>query len=169
MLILFKRLPKLPWPPPQNEDIIKLTVQAQHPELVEDFKSLEAELLPHFRQLNEDALRCQNDFRLDQVILIFGGALATILGVLHASLAHSIAAWAGVIEAILAAMLSAVALRARTTGSQQRYFTWRLKAEKMRAEYFLFLGGVGIYAGDDLQKKSNLIRRVAEIKSGETK
>jgi hypothetical protein len=39
----------------------------------------------------------------------------------------------------------------------------------MRAEYFLFLGGVGIYAGDDLQKKSNLIRRVAEIKSGETK
>ena len=169
MLSLFKRWPKVPWPPPQNEDIIKLNVQAQHPELAEDFKSLEAELLPHFRQLNNDALRCQNEFRLDQVILIFGGALATILGVLHASLAHSIAAWAGVIEAILAAMLSAVALRARTTGSQQRYFTWRLKAEKMRAEYFLFLGGVGIYAGDDLQKKSNLIRRVAEIKSGETK
>jgi hypothetical protein len=39
---------------------------------------------------------------------------ATIRGVLHASLAHSIAAWAGVVEAILAAMLSAVALRART-------------------------------------------------------
>jgi hypothetical protein len=169
MLILFKRLPKVPWPPPQNEDILKPDVQAKHPELAEDFKSLEAELLPHFRQLNDDALRCQNEFRLDQVILIFGGALATILGVLHASLGHSLAAWAGVVEAVLAAMLSAVALRARTTGAQQRYFTWRLQAEKMRAEYFLFLGGVGIYAGDEFQRKSNLIRRVAEIKSGETK
>jgi len=145
-----------------------LDVQAQYPELAADLKTLEDELLPHFRQLNGDALRYQNEFRLDQVMLIFGGSLATILGVLHASLGHALAVWAGIVEAVLAAGLSAVALSARTTGAQQRYFTWRLKAEKMRAEYFLFLGGVGPYS-DKTVRRSNLIRRVAEIKSEETK
>jgi hypothetical protein len=168
MMTLFKRLPKLRWQPAQNEDILNLDVQSQHPALANEFKLLEVELLPHFRQLNADALRYQNEFRLDQVMLIFGGALATILGVLHASLPRTLAVWAGIVEAVLAAALSAVALRARTTGAQQRFFTWRLKAEKMRAEYFLFLGGVGLYA-DETQRKSHLIRRVAEIKSGETK
>jgi hypothetical protein len=167
-MTLFKRLPKLRWHPAQNEEILDLNVQSQYPALADDFKSLEEKLLPHFRQLNADALRYQNEFRLDQVMLIFGGALATILGVLHASLPRTPAVWAGIVEAVLAAALSAVALRARTTGAQQRYFTWRLKAEKMRAEYFLFLGGVGIYA-DETKRKSNLLRRLADIKSGETK
>jgi Protein of unknown function (DUF4231) len=169
MMTLFKRLPKVPWRPAQDEDILESDVQAQYPNLAADFEVLRAELLPHFRRLNGDALRYQNEFRLDQVIIIFGGGLATILGVLHASLPHALATWSGIVEAVLAAWLSAVALRARTTGAQQRYFTWRLKAEKMRAEYFLFLGGVGVYGGDDLQRKSALIRRVAEIRSGETK
>ena len=166
-MTLFRRLPRLVWSP-QNEDIIPSDVQLQHPALANDFKTLEDELLPHFRELNADALRYQNEFRLDQVILILGGALATVLGVLHASLPRTAAVWAGIVEAVLAAALSAVALRARTTGAQQRYFSWRLKAEKMRAEYFLFLGGVGIYA-DEKERLSHLIRRVAEIKIGEMK
>jgi uncharacterized protein DUF4231 len=166
-MTLFRRLPRLVWSP-QNEDIVPSDVQAQHPALAEDFKTLEDELLPHFRELNADALRYQNEFRLDQVMLILGGALAAVLGVLHASLPRTAAAWAGIVEAVLAAALSAVALRARTAGAQQRYFTWRLKAEKMRAEYFLFLGGVGLYA-DEKERLSHLIRRVAEIKSGEMK
>jgi hypothetical protein len=166
-MTLFRRLPRLVWSP-QNEDIIPSDVQLQHPALAKDFKTLEDELLPHFRELNADALRYQNEFRLDQVMLILGGALATVLGVLHASLPRTAATWAGIVEAVLAAALSAVALRARTAGAQQRYFSWRLKAEKMRAEYFLFLGGVGIYA-DEKERLSHLIRRVAEIKIGEMK
>ena len=167
-MTLFKRLPKLRWRPAQDEEILDLNVQSKYPALVDDFKLLQEKLLPHFRQLNADALRYQNEFRLDQVMLIFGGALATILGVLHASLPRTLAVWAGIVEAVLAAALSAVALRARTTGAQQRYFTLRLKAEKLRAEYFLFLGNLGIYA-DRTKRKANLLRRLADIKSGETK
>ena len=166
-MTLFKRLPRLVWSW-QNEDIIPSDVPAQHPALAQDFTTLEEELLPHFRELNADALRYQNEFRLDQVMLILGGALATVLGVLHASLPSTAATWAGIVEAVLASALSAVALRARTAGAQQRYFTLRLKAEKMRAEYFLFVGGVGLHA-DEKERLSNLIRRVAEIKIGEMK
>jgi hypothetical protein len=168
-MILFKRLPKVPWRPAQNEEILKSDLKKEdYPDLVPDFKLLEERLLPHFRQLNGDALRYQNEFRLEQVILIFGGALATILGVLHASLPDTWAVWMGIFETALAAVLTGVALRARTTGAQQRYFTWRLKAEKLRAEYFLFLGRIGHYA-DDGERLPNLIRSVAEIESGETK
>jgi hypothetical protein len=54
-----------------------------------------------------NALQLQNEFRLEQVLLIFGGALAA---------------------------LSAVAMRAKTTRVQQGYFTDRLKAEKHRTK-----------------------------------
>jgi hypothetical protein len=165
-MTLFRRLPRLVWSP-QNEEIVPADVQARHPALAKDFETLDGELLPHFRELNADALRYQNEFRLDQLMLILGGTLATVLGVLHASLPR-VATWAGIVEAVLAAALSAVALRARTSGAQQRYFTWRLKAEKMRAEYFLFLGCVGLYA-DEKTRLPNLIRRVADLKSGEMK
>jgi hypothetical protein len=71
----FRRLPRLVWSP-QSEDIVPSDVQPQHPALAKDFKTLQDELLPHFRELNADALRYQNEFRLDQVMLILGGALA---------------------------------------------------------------------------------------------
>ena len=61
-MTLFRRLPRLVWSP-QNEDIIPSDVQLQHPALANDFKTLEDELLPHFRELNADALRYQNERR----------------------------------------------------------------------------------------------------------
>ncbi len=168
VMVLFKRLPRLVWSPLRDEDIVPPDAQAQHPALAQEFKTLEGELLPHFRELNAGALQYQNEFRRDQLVLILGGALAAVLGVLHATVTQGAATWAGITEAVLAAALSALALRARTVGGQQRYFTSRLKAEKLRAEYFLFLGGVGTYA-DTKGRLPNLIRRVAEIKSGEIK
>jgi hypothetical protein len=44
----------------------------------------------------------------------------------------------------------------------------RLKAERLRTEYFLFLGHVGTYA-DEQERLRRLILRVADIKSGEVK
>ena len=162
-MVLFKRLPQLRWKPPEDQEIIPLEAQKQCPELAADFKTLAEELMPHFRELDANALRLQNEFRLEQVLLIFGGTLATILGALHASLG---AVWCGIIESVLAAALSAIAMRAKATRAQQRYFTDRLKAEKLRAEYFLFLSRVGNYA-DDSARLRQLIRRVAEIRIGE--
>jgi hypothetical protein len=165
---LFKRLPSLRWSPPRDQQIVSAEAQTQSPAFSDDFKTLEDQVMPHFRELDAEALRVQNQFRLDQVTLIFGAALATILGAVHASLGAAPAVWAGIIESVVAAVLSAVALRMQTTHAQERYFSDRLKAERLRTEYFLFLGRVGTYA-DEQDRLPCLIRRVADIKSGEVK
>jgi hypothetical protein len=162
-LILFKRLPYLRWRPKEGEQIIPPKAQADYPAFAEDFERLEQELMPHFRELDNEALRTQNQFRLEQVALIFGGALATTLGTIQAVLADAI--WPGIVEAVLAAMLAAIALRTQALKAQERYFTNRLKAETLRGEYFLFLGRVGSYADDDYRIQQ-LIRRVADVKPG---
>jgi hypothetical protein len=53
------------------------TFQTQCPELATDFKLLAEELMPHFRELDANALQLQNEFRREQVLLIFGAALAS--------------------------------------------------------------------------------------------
>ena len=83
---MFKRLPSLRWHPPRDQEIVSMEVQKQSPLFADDFKTLDDELMPYFRELDAEALRVQNQFRLDQVTLIFGAALATILGAVHASL-----------------------------------------------------------------------------------
>ena len=165
---MFKRLPSLRWHPPRDQQIVSMEVQKQSPLFADDFKTLDDELMPYFRELDAEALRVQNQFRLDQVTLIFGATLATILGAVHASLGGTPAVWTGIIQSVLAAALSAVAMRLQGTHAQERYFTDRLKAEKLRGEYFLFLGRVGNYA-DEQQRLPSLIRRVTDIKSGELK
>ncbi len=167
-MALFNRLPSLRWSPPRDQNIIPAEAQTQSTAFSDDFKTLEDELMPYFRELDGEALRVQNQFRLDQVTLIFGGALATILGAVHASVGAGRAIWAGISESMLAAVLSGVALRMQATHAQERYFSDRLKAERLRTEYFLFLGRVGTYA-DEQDRLPCLIRRVADIKSGEVK
>jgi hypothetical protein len=165
-LSLFKRLPYLRWRPKEGEQIVSPEVQANYPVFAEDFEQLEQKLMPHFRELDNEALHAQNQFRLEQVALIFGGALATTLGAIQAALAE--AAWPGIVEAVLAAMLVAIALRVRALKAQERYFTNRLKAETLRGEYFLFLGRIGPYA-DNRYRIQRLIRRVADVKLGREK
>lgn len=160
-LTLFRRLPTLRWRPRVDEQIVPRNQQVKHPALTEDFRCLEAELLPHFQELDNEALRNQNQIRLEQVVLIFGGMLASAVGAIQAALPSLTVP--SIIEAVLAAGLTAVAWRARALKAQKSYFTVRLKAETLRSEYFLFLGKIGPYAneGDRLR---NLIKRVAEIK-----
>jgi hypothetical protein len=102
-MTLFKRLPRLRWKASEDQEIIPPDVQTQCPELGTDFKLLAEELMPHFRQRDANALQLQNEFRLEQVFLIVSGALATILGALHASLG---AVWIGITESVLAAAVS---------------------------------------------------------------
>ncbi|MCG3163436.1 MAG: hypothetical protein JMDDDDMK_04849 [Acidobacteria bacterium] len=168
-ITLFKRLPKLRWRPKEGEQIIHLAPDDQYsdcrekyPDFKADFDILERELMPHFRELDNAALSAQNQFRLQQIILIVGGVIATALGAIQA--ANVKAAWPGVAEAAVAASLTMVSVIAREFGAQKKYFSDRLKAETLRAEYFLFLGRLGNYA-NDADRAQNLIRRVAEIES----
>ena len=161
---LLNRLPALRWRPQQNQQIVAPADQAVYPLLAEDFAFLEREIMPHFRQLDNEALRRQNQFRLEQLTLIFGGALASALGAFHVAFAD--ATWLGVLEAALGLLLVAISRRAQRFNAQETYLTQRLKAELLRGEYFLYLGRLGLYA-DPQQRGQQLVRRVKEIVSGE--
>jgi hypothetical protein len=56
--------------------------------------------------------------------------------------------WPGVAEALIAGFLTSVSYIAREVKNQKKYFSSRLKAERLRSEYFLFLGRMGNYSND---------------------
>jgi hypothetical protein len=69
-----------------------------------------------------------------------------------------------VLEAVIAGLLTAAVVYVRARNSQREYFTKRLKAERLRGEYFLFLGRVGEYAeGDDHERLRLLRRRIRDL------
>ncbi len=146
----------------------------QNPQYAADFQILDEHLLPVFLELDAEALRAQNDFRMEQLILIGGGLVATVLGALHMAFGLGTAAdagtglpvtgawaWAG---AVVSAVVATVTARARDLRNQDVYRTSRLKAELLRGEFYLFLGRVGDYGKP--ARVGSLVRRVAEIQSG---
>ena len=159
-LTLFKRFPHLIWRKGKEQHIVDPDVRDKYPALAGDFQVLDEELMPYFRELDNEAMRAEHQFRRGQVTLILGTALATILGAIQA--ARPVDKWPGIAEAVLAAALSAVILHARTLNTHERYFTNRLKAERLRGEYFLFLGRSEPYSKDS-DRVSELIKRVADI------
>ena len=161
---LFKRLPKLFGQLKSDETIVPLAMQASASAFGEDFAILERVLMPHFHNADNAAMRAQNQFRGAQVLLIFGGMLATILGAVQVALGD--VAWPGALETVLALALAMIAQRARYQKAQEHYLSSRLKAETLRSEYFLFLGRVGRYADDQLRVQQ-LGDRVARIQAGE--
>ncbi len=162
--VLFKRWPVLRWQAGQKAEIIEPEDQTRYSAFADDFKVLEQEVMEEFRDLDTKAQRGQNQFRLEQVILILGGVLVTALGagqvtfaaILHNSLAPGLA------EAVLAAALAGFARYAGSSKSQETYFSNRLKAEALRGEYFRFLGRLDLYA-DGEPRQQHLRQRVVEI------
>lgn len=161
-ITLFKRLPKLFWRPKENEQIISLKDQSEFPDFKDDFEILERELMPYFRQLDNEALRAQNQFRRQQLILIAGGIIATTFGAIQA--ANASVKWPSIAQAVVAAFLTAVASIARELQARKKFLSNRMKAEMLRSEFFLFLGRIGNYA-NDADRIQNLIRRVADIEA----
>lgn len=174
--ILFKRLPSfaLRIQPDEERHIMPPAEQQRYPQFAADFALLDEHLLPVFLELDAEAARAQNDFRLEQLVLIGGSLLATVLGALHMAFGlGTIAdagtglpvtgawAWAG---AVVSAVVATVTARARDLRNQDTYRTARLKAELLRGEYYLFLGRVSIYGKP--ARVGNLVRRVAEIQAG---
>jgi len=164
MIALFKRRPILFWKPRINEQIIPLDQRKEFSTLEDDFKILDERLMDNFRRLDNEALKAQNEFRRQQIILIVGAATTSSLGAIQVAMPET-APWPGLIEAVIAATLAAVAFIAKQTEPQKKYFSNRLKAETLRGEYFLFLGRLGPYK-DDASRVRNLIHRVTEIELG---
>jgi hypothetical protein len=160
---LFKRFPKVRLAVSER-DLIPEGQKSAYPAFAEDFAILQRELLPAFYELDRQAQQRQNAYRWMYVILIFGGSLATILGIIQLVVADS---WVGIAGAVVAALLGMITLYSRSLNHQERYLNARISAELLRSEYFLFLGRFTPYNNEKKQREALLIERVTEIKSGE--
>jgi hypothetical protein len=157
---LLRRLPRLRGAPPYAP-ILSPENRTAFEDLEPDFRFLDDDLVPEFRRYDEAALADQNRFRRQQLLLIFGGAATTVLGSLHASLGGGWR-WLAAAEAVAALFLVGVVRVVQRTQAQRRYLENRLLAERLRAEFFRFVGRVGAYA-DEAHREQELKRRVAEL------
>lgn len=163
---LTRYLPQL-WGVPQQQPILSADDQGRFPDLADDFALLGGELEEAFVEYDRGALAGQNRFRLLHLLLIVGGTTATALGALQCA-AHGGKLWLGIAEAIVAGLLAPLAISARSGRAHRAYFTNRLRAERLRSEYFVFLVGVGEYSGiDDRRRVEVLRRRIAAIEDEE--
>jgi hypothetical protein len=156
---LFKRFPNF-HPLSDEQPIVEPADRSDYPAFIEDFNTLDAELMTPFHQLDNEAKRGQNWYRWMYIILVLGGALISILLILQiAFLSISGFDFAGT---VLAAILVAATAIQKWSKHHERYLNARLAAERLRSEYFLFLGHLGSYT-DDQNRLLNLRSRVNEI------
>jgi len=155
--------PKLVWKPGPAYALVDKEKRPQWPELAEDFETLDEVLVPVYDTLDADALRAQNSFRRGQVLIILGGSVATAIGAVQAALGGG-SLVIGFLGAVVAGGLTTLTAIVRGQDAQKQYFTTRLKAERLRGEYFLFLGRLAPYDDPDRAKRrSALADRVVAI------
>jgi hypothetical protein len=158
---LFRRFPNFHPLPREEQNLVSLQERSQYLAFAEDFATLERELMPSFRELDNEALRRQNWYRWIYVILIFGGALVTVLGIVQ--LAFITIMGIGIAGAIVAATVGIVTTVSRAFNHHERYLNARLATERLRSEYFLFLGRFDDYANEQ-DRVRKLIQHVTDIK-----
>lgn len=164
---LTRRLPELRWRQGEQEPIVGAAERADYPELEADLGVLDAVLVPAYYRLDGEALEAQNRFRLTQLLLILGGATATILGIIQAAIGGGNVAL-GIVEAVLAGLLAPLAVATRSGKAHRHFLTSRLRAERLRSEYFVFLTGAAGYAGLSDERRQALLRKtVTDIEDSE--
>jgi len=151
-----RRLPKPLWRPGDPQPLVDPDERARYPELEPDFALLDDVLLPAFHTRDGDAREAQNAFWQQQLLLIIGGMAATVFGIAQSALGGGVVAL-GVAEAVLASLLTWLALSARAGDRHRRYLTNRLQAERLRSEYFVFLARAGAYAGTDRDARKAIL------------
>ena len=154
-MVLFKRFPRFTPLPYTEQHLIPPQERSNYPSFAADFTTLEDMLMPTFRELDKEALRQQNIYRRQYIILIFGGSLVTIFGIVQIAL-QSID-WPGIAGAAIAFILFVTTTASRSFKNHERYLDLRLAAEELRGTYFLFLGHYHPYEND--QNRIELLHR----------
>jgi hypothetical protein len=158
---LVRRLPALIYRPGAGQPIVAPEARSGLAALAADLALLDEVLEPTFQRLDAAALRAQNSYRLLRLLLIFGGALATLLGTWQAAFEGS--EWAGVTEGLLGALLAGLTALLQSRGFHRRYLVSRLAAERLRSEYFLFLARPDELRTDPETARRQLEERVLRV------
>jgi hypothetical protein len=157
---LLKTFPRLR--PPDSYPVISEKRRQLYPALAADFEVIDRELTPAFEECDVAALRHQYRYRRQQVFILLGSALVAGLGGLQAALSDQ--RWPGVLLMVLGIVLAASSRFAKEQTSLNHYLTERLKAERLRSQYFRYLSRTGKYADDD--REFVLRRAVIAIQRG---
>lgn len=136
----------------------------EYPALADDLAVWDGELESRFRKLDHQAQIMQNQFWRQNIMLILGGLIATTLGAVQAANGGGLVALA-IAQAVLTGLLVGLTVLIRARRAQQGYLTCRLKAERIKSEFFLFLARVGDYS--DGNPKARLLQRVGNIEAAE--
>lgn len=161
-LSLLARFPRLRVPS-KSEPVIPADRRADFPALFDDFRVLDKEVAPVFAKYDKTALRDQNRYRRQQVVIILGSAIMTGLGGLQAVFPHQ--RWPGFVLAGLGVVLAGSTAFVKERASMTSYLSARIQAERLRALHFQYLSATGQYAGSGRQ---DAVRRaVLAIERGE--
>jgi hypothetical protein len=143
--------------------VLPLDKRGSYPQLADDFATLDAEVTGYFAEYDIEALRAQNRYRRQQVLVLLGSALVTGLGGLQAVFSHS--RWPGLTLAVLGVAIGGFSQAFKDLDMKTDYLDSRLKAERLRALHFLFLSRTGPY--DDADRVTTLQRTVLAIRRGD--
>ncbi len=167
---LIARFPRLFWRPAE-EGAWDGDWPVVPPQSLEDYPWLRTDLmvwpeqLEHrFRQLDHRAQILQNRFWRQRVLLIGGGLLATSLATIQAAWGGG-HVWLAVFQAVLTGLLAGLAVLLRSRRAQYGYLSARLKAERIKSEFYLFLARAGDYAHED--REARLSQAVDDIETAE--
>jgi hypothetical protein len=136
--------PGAPWP--GDWPVVPRDAEDAYPELAPDLRLWQEEFEQPFRRLDHEAQLVQHQFWRQRTTLILGGLLATTLGAVQT--AHGGGnEYLAAAQAVVTGFLTGVAAWVSGRRAQQRYLDTRLRAERIKSEFFLYLGRVGDYAG----------------------
>jgi hypothetical protein len=167
---LIARLPRLFWRPAEDETwgndwpVISPQTLEDYPRLRTDLAVWPDQFERRFRQLDHRAQILQNRFWRQRVLLIGGGLLATSLATVQAAWGGG-HVWLAVIQAVLTGLLAGLAVLLRSRRAQYGYLSARLKSERIKSEFYLFLARAGDYAHDD--RVARLGQAVDDIEAAE--
>lgn len=127
--------------------MIKPERRADYPALADDLALLDELVAPAFARWDKTAMRDQNAYRRQGVLVLIGSAAVTALGGIQALAPGQ--RWPGLVLAGAGILLATSSQWARERDSLDGYLQARLKAERLRALHFRYLARTGAYAGDD--------------------
>jgi hypothetical protein len=147
----------------ESSPIVEPADRAEHPALEPDFAQLDEIVVEPFRKSDVEALKNQNAYRWQQVVIIIGSALVSVLGAFQA--AYSGWRGWGVAVVLASGAVAAAGKYAKDRNSLKNFLSSRMQAERLRGEYFWFLARIKPY--DSADRVAALRHAVANIQRGE--
>ena len=144
-------------------EILPVSAERDFPAFATEFRFLEKEILPSFRDASERANRLAYWHRSSQAAILAVIGCAVVIGLtafLGASTAPGL--WLVAVPSVAVAATASLTVIGNLRRWQERSTALHLTAERLRREYFLYLGRLGEYADKDTRNDvlKNEIKRI---------